>query len=309
MALGTTVGNLVDRVRRDSLLASRGPVYTLGGDIASDATTLTLNETPTHIGMGSVLAIDYELFYVQAMNAGTKTATVLPGYYGSTSAAHVTGAHIEVDARFPAASIADYAEQEILSWGKELWRVTPVDLDVLSTGRSYDLGIPPGEEVYFVLDSRLVPTGSIQSYWNFSWNGDAWPHASAKLLRNMPLADYPSGYAVQLVDHPRTATTLRIVIAQPFDTSAFVPATDLVGDVGLHPSWLDIVELGAKWRAVQSTAMGRSDWRTSGHSRAAEEISPGDIMRMVEQLATLRQVRFAKAATELRADHPYRESR
>lgn len=304
MAFSTTVDALVERVRRDALLASRGAVHTLDSAITANADTLTLAEVPSHIGPGSVLSIDYELFYVKTCSPGTKICTLIPGYYGSTTASHDAGALVEVDARFPKAALMDYAEQEIRSWGTKLWQVTSVDLDVDRMGRTYELVTP--EEIIYLLDVRVKPTGETSNFWNFSWTGDAWPHADARLLREMSTAEFPSGTAIQFLRPPGRGTTARVAFAQKLDLSAFDATTDLVADVGCKPEWLDIVELGARYRALSSTITGRADWRTGNMARAAEEVSTFDVMRAAQLAQQMRDARFVEEVTNLRAAWPYR---
>lgn len=305
MTLAHTVDALLDRVRRDALLASRGPAYTLASDYTSGATTLALNETPTHIGVGTILSVDYELFYVQGANNATKTVTVIPGYYSTTEANHSTGAIVEVDGRFPKAALLDYAEHEIRSWGKQLWRVTARDLEVTRGNRTYDLAGITGD-IYFLLDVRLKPVGTTTDFWNFSWTGDGWAHADARLLRDMATGEFASGRAIQLLKAPQKSTTARIAVAQPFDLSALTGSADLVATVGLQERWLNIVELGVRARAMSATVIGRTDWRVGNMSRAAEEVSAFDTMRAVQQAQGARDVAFAEAAAELRAEWPYR---
>lgn len=304
MAFATTVDALVERVRRDALLASRGAVYTLGQPYTAGETTVTLNETPSHIGTGSVIAIDYELFYVLTANPGTKQCSVIPGHFGSTNVNHAVNALVEVDARFPKAAIIDYAEQEIRSWGKALWRVTSEDLEIDRAGRVYDL--PITGEIYFVLDVRVKPPGGTSTDpWNFSWTGDAWPHAQVRLLRGMSAAEFPSGTAIQFLRPPARDSTARVTVAQPLDLSTFASDTDLVGDVGCKVEWLDIIELGARYRAMSATVVGRADWRTGNQSRNAEEVSTFDVMRATQQAQSLRDVRLAHETTQLRSEWPY----
>lgn len=298
MAFATTVDALVERVRRDALLASRGAVYTLGQAYTAGGTTVTLNETPTHIGQGSILAIGYELFYVVSVSAGTKQVTVIGAFHGSTAADHDAGAIVEVDARFPKAALIDYAEQEIRSWGKALWRVTSADLEVDQGTRTYDLGITG--DIHYVLDVRVKPVDS-----DNAWTRDAWVRAQVRLLRGMSVSEFASGVAIQFTQAPARDTTVRVTVAQPLDLSPFTSSTDLVTDVGCKAEWLDIVEMGTRYRAMAATVVGRSDWRTGNMTRSAEEVSTFDVMRATQQAQSMRDVRLAHEATQLRAEWPY----
>jgi hypothetical protein len=305
VTLATSVDALVERVRRDSLLASRGPVHTLGAAYTAGGTMLTLNETPTHIGAGEIISIDYELFYVQEVVSATKMVTVIPGYLGSTQADHAEDAVLEVAPRFPKAALLDHVENEIRSWGNELWRTTALNLDVNITDRTYDL-LGASGEIYFLLDARQEPSGLSSNFWHFSWTGDAWPHLDARLLRQMDTGEFSTGFAIQFKMPPTHAGGVRVVFAQPFDLSTLAAATDLVSTVGLRADWLDIVEYGTKMRALETSVIGRSDWRTSNMAREPDEVSALDTVRAVGHFRDMRQLRFTKAGVDLRSEFPYR---
>jgi hypothetical protein len=306
MAYGTTVDALCERVRRDSLLGSRGPLYTL--DVAPDAVdvSIVVNEAPDGVGPGSLIGIDSELMYVQLVNGPSKTLTVIRGYMGSTAAAHLTGTVIEVDPRFPKAALIDYAENEIKSWGAQLWRTVTLDVPVTTGQRSYDLVGVTGD-VYFLLEVRLGPPTGDGSV-GVSWSADAWPHADARLVREMASSEFASGFNLQLLHAPRHVTTARVSIAQPLDLSTFDLSTDLVADVGCEASWLEIAEIGCRKRALASSGVSRTDWRAGGASRDAEQATVFDLLRATQIAEAERQVLFSTAATELRADFPYRRT-
>jgi hypothetical protein len=71
---------------------------------------------------------------------------------------------------------------------------------------------------------------------------------------------------------------------------------------------LDIAEFGVKYRVLNSAMIGRSDWRTGGMARDPEAVSALDTVRAVAHFADLRQLRLAKAGTDLRGEFPFREN-
>lgn len=305
MTLATTVDALLDRVRRDALLGLRGPVYTVGASYTASATSLVLNETPEHLGVGSLVSVDAELFFVRAVDVGSKTLTVIPGYFGSTQANHSLNAVVEVDPRVPKAALIDHAYQEILSWADELWRVSTLSPAVSTREATYDLGAVTGD-IYFLLDVRASPlTATMATSW-FSWSDDRWPHVNARLLREMPSPDFTGGFGLQLIDFPRNAASLRVAIAQPFVTSTFDLTTDLVATVGLETSYLDILEFGVRARALASLTTARVDWRAAGMSRDAEEVTPLDMIRTSGMARDMRLMRLKTEGLALRARWPYR---
>jgi hypothetical protein len=304
MALGTTVDNLLNRVRRDAVLGLHGPNYTLASSYTAGATAIVLGEDPMHMGPGSIVGLDAELFYVTAVDSASKTLTVIPGYLGTTQANHSTPNVVEVDPRFPKASLIDYAAQEIHSWSGRLWRTTALDVDASVTETTYDLGAVG--DVYFLLDVRAEPTRSSVDPIVFSWTDDRWPHVDARIVREHDLSEFASGISLQLVGLPRRTGTLRVALAQPFDLSTFDLTTDLVSTVGVEAGWLDILEFGVRWRALSALTTARADWRTAGMAREGEEVTALDMIRVSGQARDMREMRLASEGLTLRARFPYR---
>lgn len=295
MALGTTVGTLLDRVRRDAMLGLYGPIYTLASGVGANATSLEVAQSVEHVAVGSVLAVDTELYLVTG-HTGT-TITVVPGFHGSSSAAHATGAVVEVDPRVPKAALLDYVDHEIRSWGRQLFQVVTEETTLSLTEKLYEL--VDATDPFFLLDVRRAPdSGSI-------WTPDTWPKVEAQLLRALPPEDVASGYAIQLLNYPTAAVALRVVYGQAFDTTTLDAGTDLVEDVGLRVSYLEIVEAGVKYRALADGVFARTDYRSSGMSRNAEEVTTLDLIRASDLARSRRDMVLADRALELRGEWPY----
>jgi hypothetical protein len=59
-------------------------------------------------------------------------------------------------------------------------------------------------------------------------------------------------------------------------------------------------------RALETSVIGRSDWRTSNMAREPDEVSALDTVRAVGHFRDMRQLRFTKAGVDLRSEFPYR---
>lgn len=305
MSYSTTVDATIERVRRDANLGSYGPIYTLVDDVAPGATQLLLDQPIMHISKGSTLAVDTEMYRVTDVLSDSSLVSVLPGVWGTTTAAHTTGTLVEQDPRLPKSSLLDWAEHEIRSWNKILFRIVTVPVVASRTERTYEL---PVEDIDYILDVRQEPEGITVDGFGGSWSGDRWPHVEARLLRNQEPADFASGFALQLNTHPRHAGRLLVTYAAPFDLSTFVLATDLVADVGLRHQWFDILENGLRWRALSASMVTRSDWRATGMSRDAEEVTLLDLTRATDMARSQRDRRLNEEAVNLRAEYSYRSS-
>jgi hypothetical protein len=302
VSFGATLDATIERVRRDALLGLSGPIYTLRTAYVAGADTLEIEQTPEHMSMGSVVAVDAELFHVIEVDAGSKILTVAPGFYGTTEANHALGAIVEVDPRVPKASLVDWAEQEIESWRGQLFRVLTDTIDTTVTGRVFELAVPAGATVDFILDVRAMPLGTP---WDSTWSLDSWPRHRARLLRSMPVSEFPSGYAIQLYQPTREATQLRVAYASGFDLDPFTLATDLVADCGLTRGMVGVLEEGIRARTLSSGLLPRTDWRATGMSRDAEQVTLLDIVRATDMARSLRDRRLAEEALDLRKQFPY----
>lgn len=300
MSLGTTLDAVCERVRRDALLSTTGPVYSLRTAYLAGGDTIEVNETPEHMSMGSILAIDAELFHVMEVNSGSRIITVMPGYFGTTQANHADNAIVEVDPRVPKASLMDFAEHEIYSWKGKLFRIATAAIDTTVTGRIFELAT--SDTVEFLLDVRAAPLGTP---WDSTWSLDSWPRHRAKLIRNLPSADFASGLAVQLHRPTRVATSLRVAYATQFDLSTFTLNTDLVATCGLERGHLRVLEEGLRYRALGSGLIPRTDFRISGVSRAAEQVTLLDIVRATDMARAMHDQALADEALDLRKRFPY----
>jgi hypothetical protein len=300
VSFGATLDATIERVRRDALLGLTGPVYTLRTAYTAGADTLEVEQSPSHMSMGSIVSVDAELFHVIEVDTGSKILNVSPGFYGTTETNHALGAVVEVDPRVPKASLMDWAEHEIESWKGKLFRVVEASIDTDVSSRVFNL--PNATAVDFILDVRAAPLGEPVEW---SWTGDSWPRHRARLLRNMPTADFASGFAVQLQRPTRTSTTLRVAYASPFDLDPFDLNTDLVATCGLRRGHLGVLEEGIRWRALSSGIVPRTDWRATGMSRDAEQVSLLDVVRATDMARQLRDQRLADEALDLRKQFPY----
>lgn len=295
--LATTVDAVISRVRRDAQLTLRPVVATLNASISAGATTFVTSED-VQVGAGSIAALDTELFYIASRSE--RTFTVIGGYEGTTEAAHTAGTFIEFDPRLPKVTLLAMAEHELNAWGGRLFRVSSTDVAVTNAERTYDLGV--NDPVVFLLDVRGRPAGT-----TLTWNGDAWPKVTARLLRDMPTTDFASGRAIQLPTFPNVSS-LHVVYATPFDLNPFELTTDLVEECGLTRGQIDVLEAGLRWRMLSAGLVPRTNWQAAGMSRDSEEVQTSDLARVTALAKELRDTRLANEAMELERQWPTRMS-
>jgi hypothetical protein len=300
VTLTTTVGALLDRVRRDAHLGLHGPVYFLASSAGEDATSLTVEGDVTHLTAGSIIAVDAELYLVKSVSGSS--ITVVPGALGSTSGAHDVDAIVEVAPRFPKAMLLDHLAHEIASWGTQLWRPVTVEVEISNDAQFYEIEPDDAGEILMLLDVRAQPPGTSVA----NWSADRWPQVNARLVRDLPEDVIDSGIGLQLTAYHVSNTTLRVVYAAGFDTTTLDPSTDLVDDLGMPASMIDVAEAGTKARALRDGVLSRTDYRSSGMSRNAEEVQVLDLIRAAEQAEAMRDRALAREQLELRARWPWR---
>lgn len=291
MSFGTTLDDVVSRVRRDWQATLRPTVFAVGATYTAGDTTLHLDGDLAGLSEGSIAAVGTNMLYVTAV--GATSLTVLPGWEGAPQSDAAAGDFCEIDPRIPKLSLVEWAEQEIDSWGSQLWRTATAEVSISSSSRIYDFA--GTDDVIFLLDVRGRPVGS-----SGTWLGGSWPKLKTTLLRDVPVADFASGRAIQFETFPAGTSAVRIVYATPFDLDPFELTTDLVTDCGLERSHMDVLEAGLKHRLLDSGLVTRTDWQGAGMSRDAEEVQALDIVRAADMARARRDRRLAEEALELR---------
>lgn len=284
-----TVATEIEKVRRRLLGARKSEVNYLMADVAIGATTITLEDTTVGTGLtrGVYLGVGLELMLVRSV-AG-QVATVRRGYLGTTAAAHLAGATVEIAPRFPRADILDSLKDEIISWGPDLFYVpAPLAVTGSTSVRGYNLNLGT---FYDVLQVRRSPsTGDTSGSWpkvNTAWHVD----------RSADTASFPSGVALHLGAY--VCSNLKVVYSKPFVVSTFTEATDLVATCKLDESYLDILRYGAMWRLMSGTEATRTDTFAQGEPRSAEEVPPGHRINTASGFKKLRDQRMAEEKMRL----------
>lgn len=289
----TTVAEVIEDTRRHLYGASRVELNKLDGNITDVASTLILEFDLKAAVRGSYICIDDEIMYVFDATIATKTLTVQRGYLGTIPAAHLDNALVEVNSRFPREFIKEALKREINSYGPRLFRVTAHDITITTNTLSYDM---PTSDYFQVIDVRGKFTAETRRplYNGFS------------VARDMPVADFPSGSALLLDYETSVGSTLRVRLARPFNTSEFLDTTDLEATVGMAGTMVDIPSLGAAWRLLATREIPRTNMAAQPEPRHHEEVPPGHIASVAQQLKRIRDERISEEQFLLREKYPNR---
>ena len=300
--MATTFGDMIYKVRRRIGGLQREVSFTLTSNITAGATSFQVTD-PTSgsfaasLRPGCVLSIDLEVFLVQNVTgSGPYTVTVVPGYAGSTQAAHSAAALCFVDPKFSYYDIGTAINDDLLDLsapGNGLYAVGSVDLTYTPPYMGYDLaGVPTGFLGLLSVDYK-----------------HAYPDRNRpkikrwKVLRQRTAgdSDFPSGNGLVIYEDAYPGLPVHVVYAYPF--TQFSTLTDDATTVaGLSSTMYDIPCLGAEIALVSPREVQRNFMSAQGDARKAQEVPPGAVMNSVTGQLRLRASRIGAEADRLRRE-------
>lgn len=289
----TTIADISNRVQRELLLHTARPVFDTSSGFTTAATSVVL-ATVDQVSPGSLLDCEFELMYVKAWEADTRTATVIRGFQGSTARQGASTDVIAINPDVPTVAIYDGVLAELRSWDERLFKV---ELETLSFGASdTTIECTPSADPYRVLYSRADP---ISTYSQRKW-------LNAELRRSEPATEFASGYSISLPAALGTATSVFVAYALPFDLSALTTTTDLVATTGLTEGMCEILVWGALFRIVAGKQIGRLDPWTASRLGGEQSIPAMAPLQASAEFRRQRDLVYSREATKLLAQWPYR---
>lgn len=288
----STAAALLDRVQRQLLSGTVEQRNKLA--VAVDASEVSFVTTYDVGGLrpGTVFEIDSELCYIWEVNQGTKTLSVERGYAGTTPAAHDEGDVITINPRFPKVQLFDALNQDIddlSSPAHGLFAVVNVDLSYNGSDRQID--ITGATNVIDLIEVRL------------RYLSDDYPIIrGARLQRNLPTTDFPSGYSI-VFDDDLMAGSLRVTYKSGF--SRVSSLTDNIQTVAKVPTTMeDILEMGVIMRVLSSREIKRSFLEAQGDTRRPDEVPVGGMRDSFANVLRLRRDRIIAEKAKLIRQYP-----
>lgn len=305
----STVENTVERIRRQLASSLRLEVNTLGANLNASTTTVTLTyDLSTSLFAGSILSVGTELMRVISVNANSKEVTVIRGWQDSDAGSHTTGDEVLINPRFTRFDIYDAIVDEITSWWPRLFSVA-----------SYQWTVTDEDEVVELPASMADAIGvvEVRRQWTDAYSAtstnDSWPTINFRLMRGTVGtwdAVSASGLLIRLIPNHAVQRdgTIHALIAQPFDvtTTTLAESDDLVADVGLLPSMLDLLTLGVKLRLMGDDENGRSARIVQDEPRRVEEIPPGSSLSVAQTMRANYERRLGDEVRKLQTKYPMR---
>ena len=288
----STAGAVITRASRQLLSGTVEERNKLATTVTSADTSIVLSYDLGGFREGSVIEIESELMYVWESATATKTLTVERGYDGTTAAAHTAGALATVNPRFPRQQMLDALNSDVddlSSTVNGLFRV--VAQDISYNGSDRQLNITSATGIIDLLDVRL------------RYLADDYPVIrNVRLQRNLPTADFASGFAI-VFDQPVMSGTLRVVTKREF-TRATTEASDLQTVCFVPQSCEDILEMGVILRMMNGREIKRNFIESQGDTRRSDEVPPGSTRDSLTNIQRLRRERIVAEAARLKQQYP-----
>ena len=288
----STAGALLDRVNRQLLSGTVEERNKLAATVDSDDTSFVMSYDLAGLRAGVVFEVDSELVYIWEATSGSKTVTVERGYMGTTPASHTSGAIVTLNPRFPKAQMLEALNQDIDDLSSPLnglFRVVSTSIDYNGSDRQTDL--TGATSVIDLIDVRLRYLDS-----------DYPVIRATRLQRDLPTADFPSGFAI-VFDESVMAGSLRVRYKAPFSrVSALTDSLQSVANVSTTME--DILELGVMSRVLSVREVKRNFIESQGDTRRSDEVGSGAMRDSFSNILRLRRDRIIAEAAKLARQYP-----
>ena len=289
----STAGALLDRVQRQLLsgvVEERNKLAT--GVDADDTSFVTLYELGG-LRDGTVFEIESELVYIWQAATGSKTLTVERGYAGTTATSHSTGAIITLNPRFPKGQMLDALNQDIddlSSPANGLFQIISTDA-ITYNGSDRQIDMTGVTSLLDLIDVRV------------KYKSDDFPFVrGVRLQRNLPVADFPSTFAL-VFDEAPVAGKLIVRYTAPFVRAAST-ASDIQSVCKVPLTMEDILEMGVMIRMLSVREVKRNFTEAQGDTRRADEVPPGAMRDSFNNILRLRRDRIIAEKAKLARQYP-----
>lgn len=295
----TKVNSAVQRVKRQLASSFRYEVNVLLSAVNHSDTAVTFKyELPASVITGAVLSIANEEMRVMTVDRVAKSVQVLRGWNNSSPISHLADEEIHINPRFSGLDIYEALIDEVTSWGPDLYRTVARQESVSDGQQTIDLPLA-WRDIYGLVDVRR------------NWSGDSttsWARVEGRLQRGVPGTwdNGPKSGVLFRMFPPVYSGSLYFVAAAPLAVDNITWYADLIDDVGLKPSMLDVLDMGIKWRLLGDSEAGRSARVAQDMPRRAEEVPPRSASDEATRLYPLYVRRKAEEIDRLRWQYPLR---
>ena len=309
---GSTFNDQIERVYRNVMSNQREFTANLSAAYLTGGSTLTMTGAQAQsIQIGSILAIDEEVFLVQAVSVTSTTpqvytVTVTPAYEGSTNANHASGATVYINPKYTRWAIAVALNDALAAMsapGMGLMREGYVAITYNPVLRGYDLaaaGIPSDFHTILSLSYDLPdPSHYFPTMRSF------------RVQRGILNTKIPGGYALFVNQSAMPGLPMQVAYGAPFisatSTTQFMDNSvnsDGLAGCGLPLTCLDIPALRAEIDLTLVREIKRNFTDSQPDMRKATDVVAGNVMNSVAGLEQLYQKRMDEEANRFRNRWP-----
>jgi hypothetical protein len=288
----TTIDGMAEKILRSITAYYRSEFTTLASNELASAGTFTVqtgHAAAMNLQIGDIIETGAELHLITAI--ATDTLTVENAWLGTTAAAHATDDMVRIHPRVGRQDVYDALESVVMSWD-DLWKVN-----------SYTATANFGDDGDRSAEILLAPAGYKRLLKTlFKGDDNIWKPAGKEwVVRDVP--DVTSGLVLQWevpwFERDTDSNTVTVYLAEYFDTSTWAAATDLVIDIELERSMLDVLYYGALFFLLMPEETQRASTDAQAQPRDADEVPPGYLAQTALSFKVLHDQRKATEAAKL----------
>lgn len=296
----TTFNDLIVKTMRRLQPLGVTETLTLLNGISAGATSLTVFDPAGNIlpslQAGMKIAVDLEVFYVQAVSS--TTVTVVPGYDGSTEASHSAGTLVYVNPRFTAFDVGTAINDDLLDLSSPfngLFQLKSLEITYNPSITGYDLtDVNGGGAVSSI--NEIISIRYKVPYPIGMWK--PIPYGAWELTPASDTTAFPSGYALSIYRGGYPGLPMRVTYAAPFG-QLVNPTDDVTAVAGLPATAVPLPPLGAMVSLVAPREVKRNETDAEPDARRAPEVPPGAVMNSVAGVLRERQARINAESARL----------
>jgi len=287
------VSDVIDKVARQLLSGTVEERNKLSSALNSATTSIPLTYELGGLRAGSIIEVGSEQMYVWEANQSAKILTVERGFNGTDPSTHSNNTIVTRNPRFPRNQILEAINAELADLSSPmngLFTIRTLTQNYNGTDRMIDL---PG--AYGVIDLYEVRLRYLST--------DYPRFRKCRIMRDAPVDDFPSGFALVIDDAVWRSGKLHIAYKAEFDMVSS-ENDDLCFTSGLPSSAEDIIILGAQIRLMAPREIKRNFTESQGDSRRPDEVPPGSIGGSITNLLRLKRDRVTAEALKLTRQYP-----
>jgi hypothetical protein len=272
---------------------TRPKVTALTAPMSNTDLTFTVDD-PGMVDKGYV-EIDDELMWIKAIDKGTGVVTLFPwgrAQLSSNAAAHVTGARVTSNPRFPRFRMKQELNNQVNSLYPDLFAIL-VDESIVYRPPVVSYGLPANLDTILSVSYQTI--GATKMWY---------PVSRWKIDKSADQTAFPTGTSIDIYQGIQPGRTVKIVYRAkpvPFNDDQ---GSDLLTDHGIQESWRDILQLGAAARCLAATDAARLDLGTIEASNRTNQVQVTSAQQVAKSLVAQQQMRIQQEKRQLLLIHP-----